>query len=170
MCTRSASSFAAAIAVLAYLGGLSAWPAGAAEASAAQAAQARRDLALASRAWLEATLQGDFSSQAEFYPERMEAFYLWRNVPKSAVMAEKRRVFAEARTIDLDMESPQIILSADARAARMYFRKTYLIDGNVRREGEVLQELRWAKNNEGWKIVSERDLRVIRQVQKVSSH
>jgi hypothetical protein len=115
---------------------------------------------------LEATLQGDFSSQAEFYPERMEAFYLWRNVPKSAVMAEKRKVFAQARTIDIDMESPQILLSANALAARMYFRKTYLIDGKVSREGEVLQELRWAKDNEGWKIVSERDLRLIRQVRE----
>jgi hypothetical protein len=149
-----------------YSCGSSLTPASAAEASAADAAQARRELALASRAWLEATLQGDFSSQAAFYPERMEAFYLWRNVPKPAVMAEKRKVFAEARTIDIEMESPQILLSADARAARMYFRKTYLIEGKVSREGEVLQELRWAKETEGWKIVSERDLRVIRRVSK----
>jgi hypothetical protein len=160
------------MAVLAYSGCFSVEPACATEvpakqaAPAAQAAQARRDLALASRAWLEATLQGDFSSQAEFYPQRMEAFYLWRNVPKSAVMAEKRRVFAQARTINIDMEPPQILLSADALTARMYFRKAYMIDGKVSREGEVLQELRWAKDSVGWKIVSERDLRVIRQVRK----
>ena len=141
-------------------------PAPAAEGSAEEAVKARHDLALAARAWLEATLQGDFSSQAAFYPERMEAFYLWRDVPRSAVMAEKRKVFAQARTLQLEMESPQILLSADARAARMYFRKVYVIEGQVTRKGEVLQELRWAKQEEGWKIVSERDLRVIRQVQR----
>lgn len=166
MSTRSNSPLATAMAVLVYFGCLNVEPACAAEASAAQVAKARRDLVLASRAWLEATLQGDFSSQAEFYPERMEAFYLWRNVPKSAVMAEKRKVFSQARTINIDVESPQILLSANALAARMYFRKAYVIEGRVSREGEVLQELRWAKDNEGWKIVSERDLRVIRHVRR----
>jgi hypothetical protein len=45
----------------------------------------------------------------------------------------------------------------------MYFRKSYVIEGHVSRQGEVLQEPRWAKQTDGWKIVSERDLRVIRQ-------
>jgi hypothetical protein len=164
MSTRSARPFAAALAALIYLVGSSFNLASAAEASPSEVAQARRDLALAARAWLEATLQGDFSSQAVFYPERMEAFYLWREVPRSAVMAEKRKVFAQARTVELEMEPPQILLSDDARSARMYFRKAYVIEGQVNRVGEVLQELRWAKEEEGWKIVSERDLRVIRQV------
>lgn len=166
MSTRSASVFAAAMAALISLVGANMSPAAAAQGSAQEAVKARHDLALAARAWLEATLQGDFSSQAAFYPERMEAFYLWRDVPRSAVMAEKRKVFAQARTLELAMESPQILLSADARAARMYFRKVYVIEGQVTRKGEVLQELRWAKQDEGWKIVSERDLRVIRQVRR----
>jgi len=141
-------------------------PAYAAATSTVRAAEARRELVLASRAWLEATLQGDFAAQAAFYPGRMEAFYLWRNVPKPAVMAEKRKVFAQARTINIDMESPQILLDSNARSARMYFRKAYVIEGKVSREGEVLQELRWTKEKDGWKIVSERDLRVIRQVRQ----
>lgn len=136
-------------------------PAAAAENSAAQTTDARLEVLLAAYAWLQATLQGDFAAQAVFYPERMEAFYLWRNVPKPAVMAEKRRVFERARTVEIDIESPQIIIEPDAQSARMYFRKSYVIEGNVSREGEVLQELRWAKQTDGWKIVSERDLRVI---------
>src|SRR5687767_2328760 len=166
MSIRGRVHFATAVAVLMYSWGPSINLASAAETSADEAARARRELALASQAWLEATLQGDFSSQAEFYPERMEAFYLWRDVPKAAVMAEKRRVFAEARTIDIELESPQILLSEDARAARMYFRKTYVIEGKVNRKGEVLQELRWEKETAGWRIVSERDLRVLRQPPK----
>jgi hypothetical protein len=54
-------------------------------------------------------------------------------------------------------------MDSGARSGRMYFRKTYVIEGKVsRRTGQVLQELRWMKEMDGWKIVSERDLRVIR--------
>lgn len=166
MSTRRGSPIAAATAALMCLCGSAFSTVHAADASTVHAAEARRELMLASRTWLEATLQGDFAAQARFYPERMEAFYLWRDVPKPAVIAEKRKVFARARTIRIDMESPQILLDADARSARMYFRKAYVIEGQVSREGEVLQELRWAKEQDGWKIVSERDLRVIRQVRR----
>ena len=44
----------------------------------------------------------------------------------------------------------------------MRFRKKYNIEGGGHeRRGEVLQELRWRRTKDGWKIVSERDLRVI---------
>lgn len=35
------------------------------------------------------------------------------------------------------------------------------IEGKLKRTGEVLQELRWIKQADGWKIMRERDLRVI---------
>ncbi len=126
---------------------------------------ARRELVTAAFQWLDATLARDFEAQSAFYPERMEAFYLWRDVPKSAVMAEKRRVFDEARTINIRIDPPQLIVDPGARSGRMYFRKSYVIvgKGKLNRKGEVLQELRWAKQEDGWKIVSERDLRVIRR-------
>ena len=125
---------------------------------------ARRELVTAAFQWLDATLARDFAAQSAFYPERMDAFYLWRDVPKSAVMAEKRRVFDEARTIDIRIDPPQLMVDPRARSGRMDFRKTYVIRGRgkLNRNGEVLQELRWAKQEDGWKIVSERDLRVIR--------
>jgi hypothetical protein len=124
---------------------------------------ARRELVVAAFQWLDATLARDFAAQSNFYPERMPVFYLWRDVPKSAVLAEKRRVFEQATTIDIIMEPPQLLVDPSGRTGRMYFRKTYVIKGGkVDRVGEVLQELRWEKEAEGWKIVSERDLRVIR--------
>jgi hypothetical protein len=42
----------------------------------------------------------------------------------------------------------------------------YVIKGELNRTGEVLQELRWVKQEDGWKITSERDLRVIRQARR----
>jgi hypothetical protein len=123
---------------------------------------ARRELLTIAFQWIDATAARDFAAQSRFYPQTMEAFYLWRDVPKSAVLAEKRRVFEQARTIKINMEPPQILVDDGARSARMYFRKKYVIKGRVNRRGEVLQELRWIKGDDGWKIVSERDLRVIR--------
>ena len=91
-------------------------------------------------------------------------------VGQSAVIAEKRRVFEQARTINIRIDPPQLLVNPDARSGRMYFRKTYAIrgKGKFNRTGEVLQELRWAKQEDGWKIVSERDLRVIRQARRQS--
>jgi hypothetical protein len=134
------------------------------QAAPADEVSARRELVVAAFQWLDATLAGDFAAQSRFYPERMPVFYLWRDVPKSAVMDEKRRVFEQAETIDIKMEAPQLLVDPGARAGRMYFRKTYVIRGEkLNRAGEVLQELRWEKEMDGWKIVSERDLRVLRK-------
>lgn len=133
--------------------------------SRARQTEARRELIVAAYQWRDATLARDIEAQSAFYPESMDAFYLWRDVPKRAVLAEKRRVFEEARIVDIDIEPPQVLVEDDGRSARMYFRKAYVIDGPVSREGEVLQELRWVKQSDGWKIVSERDLQVIRQAE-----
>jgi hypothetical protein len=140
----------------------------AAQQTAIDEVVARRELVTAALEWLDATLARDFAAQSAFYPETMDAFYLWRDVPKSAVLAEKRRVFEQARTIDISMEPPQVLIDSGARTGRMYFRKTYAIEGKgkLNRTGEVLQELRWAREEDGWKIVSERDLRVIRQARR----
>ncbi|MET0657408.1 MAG: hypothetical protein ABW110_04530 [Steroidobacteraceae bacterium] len=127
---------------------------------------AERELLAATSAWLSATVAGDFSAQGQFYPETMDAFYLWRDVPKAKVMAEKRRVFAQAEAIDIDIEPPQVLVDTGGRSARMYFRKTYVIKGQVDRRGEVLQELRWVKEGDGWKITSERDLSVIHRASR----
>jgi hypothetical protein len=53
-------------------------------------------------------------------------------------------------------------MSRDGRTAVMRFRKRYRIEGGEgARSGEVLQELRWRRTDGGWKIVGERDLRVL---------
>lgn len=44
----------------------------------------------------------------------------------------------------------------------MRFRKSWDFKGAQPGSGEVVQELRWRKFDTGWKIVSERDMQVIR--------
>jgi ketosteroid isomerase-like protein len=113
--------------------------------------------------WVRATNERDIARQMEFYAPTLEAFYLTRNVPRSAVRAEKQRVFARASVIDVRAEAPEIVLGGAGRTAVMRFRKQYEItNGSQSRRGEVVQELRWRRTPEGWKITSERDVRVLR--------
>jgi ketosteroid isomerase-like protein len=113
--------------------------------------------------WIAATNARDIERQMSYYPPVMRAFYLTRNAPRAAVRAEKERVFLQARTIDVRAAAPELIIQEQGRAAVMRFRKSYRIEGGGRnRSGEVVQELRWQLTPQGWKIFSERDVRVIR--------
>jgi ketosteroid isomerase-like protein len=108
--------------------------------------------------WIAATNARDVAGQMRFYAPNVEAFYLSRNASREAVREEKSRLFAQARDVDVRASEPDIRLSRDGRTAVMRFRKRYRID---ERGGEVLQELRWRRTGAGWRIVGERDLRVI---------
>lgn len=113
--------------------------------------------------WIAATNARDIDKQMSFYPPTLKAFYLSRNASRAAVRAEKVRVFQGARTIDVRAAAPELIFQESGREAVMRFRKSYVIEGGGRnRRGEVVQELRWQLTPQGWKIFSERDIRVIR--------
>lgn len=113
--------------------------------------------------WIEATNARDIERQMGFYTPRLKAFYLTRDVPRSFVRAEKARAFRTAKLIDIRAEEPEIIFRDGGSTAVMRFRKRYRIDDGPRsRRGEVVQELRWLRTGGGWKITSERDVRVIR--------
>jgi ketosteroid isomerase-like protein len=115
--------------------------------------------------WIAATNARDIERQLTFYPPVVSAFYLQRNVTRAAVRAEKERVFLQARSIDVRADAPELIFQDSGRAAVMRFRKSYAVSGGGvgrDRSGEVVQELRWRLTPQGWKIYSERDVRVIR--------
>jgi hypothetical protein len=93
----------------------------------------------------------------------VSAFYLAQNTSRAAVRAEKARLFEEAAMSIKRTSDPQIAFAQDGRTATMLFRKSYSRGTAARPEsGEVLQEIGWQKTNRGWKIISERDLRVLR--------
>lgn len=113
--------------------------------------------------WIAATNAGDVSKQMAFYNPTVEAFYRTRNVSREDVRAEKQRLFEQADRIEVEAGEPQITFSRDGQLATTRFRKRYVIEGEEEnRQGEVLQELRWINTAGGWKIISERDLRVLR--------
>ncbi|HVF67698.1 MAG TPA: hypothetical protein VM914_08550 [Pyrinomonadaceae bacterium] len=122
------------------------------------APDARSELRAALDGWIASTNARDVGRQMEFYAPNVEAFYLSRNASRAAVREEKSRLFSRARAVDVRASEPEIRLSRDGSKAVMRFRKRYQID---ERGGEVLQELRWLRTPSGWRIVGERDLRVI---------
>jgi hypothetical protein len=131
----------------------------------AAAREPRRDVAgleSALNGWLEATKAGDIETQMRFYPTQIPVYYTWRNVTRQAVRAEKRRVFGGATRLEITTDTPTVELTDNGDSAVSRFRKRYLIEGpSVRRRGEVLQELRWARMPDGWRIVGERDVEVL---------
>lgn len=113
--------------------------------------------------WIATTNAADVSGHMVFYMPTIRRFYMTRNVPRSFVRAEKARLFQRATRIDVTAGDPDIETARDGRTATMRFRKRYVIEGpRVARRGEVEQELVWVQTGDGWKIVGERDARVIR--------
>ncbi|MDQ3800907.1 MAG: nuclear transport factor 2 family protein [Acidobacteriota bacterium] len=113
--------------------------------------------------WIDATNARNIERQMAFYMPELKAFYLSRNASRSVVRQEKSRAFAAAKSIDIRAENPEIVFQNGGRMAIMRFRKKYNIDNGARsRSGEVIQELRWQQTAGGWKIFSERDIKVLR--------
>ena len=134
-------------------------------ASATAEERDARELRDALGSWIEATNALDIERQMGFYAPTLSRFYLTSNATRTAVRDEKLRVFRSARRVDIRAAAPEIIFTEGGRAAVMRFRKTYAVEGGAgaRRSGEVVQELRWRRTSAGWKITSERDVRVIRR-------
>lgn len=125
--------------------------------------QATAPLSGALAGWVAATNARDIERQLGFYAPTVGAYYRTRGVSREFVRADKARVFQQAELIDVRAGEPEIIVNRDGRTATMRFLKQYVIKGGGQdRQGEVVQELRWRLTQGEWKIVSERDVRVVR--------
>ncbi|MBA3805818.1 MAG: protein kinase [Acidobacteria bacterium] len=123
---------------------------------------ARQELRSLLEGWIAATNARDIDSQMAFYAPTLNAFYLQRNASRQSVRAEKARLLSQLTSVDVRAGEPEINITGDGRTAVMRFQKRWDFKGAQPSTGEVVQELRWVKTDDGWKIVSERDVRVIR--------
>jgi serine/threonine protein kinase len=130
--------------------------------SLAGARDARAELTSLRDQWINATTSRDINRLISFYPPVVESFYLKRNVSRAAVRDEKQRLIEQASSIELETSQPDITFGNDGRTAIMTFHKRWNFRGAQNSSGEVVQELRWSKTNEGWKITSERDREIVR--------
>ncbi|HEX8145912.1 MAG TPA: serine/threonine-protein kinase [Pyrinomonadaceae bacterium] len=134
---------------------------------AARAPEAdKKALQSALAGWVAATNSGDLKRQLSYYAPRLEVFYLSRNVARDAVRDEKRSTVGRADRVSVTVADPTVELGRDGLTAVMTFRKRYVIEsGGKRRNGEVVQELRWSRagtDRQEWRITGERDVRVVR--------
>jgi serine/threonine protein kinase len=123
---------------------------------------ARAELRAALGDWVAATNNRDLNKQMAFYAPTLSVFYLKRNATQASVRAEKTRLLSQADAINVRVGEPEIQLDSNEQTATMRFHKSWNFSGANRETGEVVQELRWRKIDSGWKIVSERDIEVIR--------
>lgn len=124
----------------------------------------RAALRYALKVWTERTNKADAEKLSELYAPKVAVFYLERDVARSAVRREKARLSAPPNSINIQINEADIALERDGRAARMRFNKLYTLGrGRAAKRGEVLQELRWSKTEEGWRITGERDVKVIKR-------
>jgi len=112
--------------------------------------------------WIAATNAQDVDRQMNFYAPVIGRYYQRNNFSRAAIRDDKTRLAARANLVNIEIGEPEVAFAESGRAATMRFRKRYNIEGSRNSRGEVLQELRWAKTNEGWKIIGERDVQVIR--------
>ncbi len=127
--------------------------------------QSEDDAALtaALNGWLEATRARDVEKQMSFYARSLRAYYRKRYVPSSVVRADKAELYGRARQVDITAGEPRIRYGKNSVTASMRFSKDYSIESDAgSRSGEVVQELIWRKTKDGWKIISERDLTVVK--------
>jgi ketosteroid isomerase-like protein len=114
--------------------------------------------------WIAATNARDLEGLMKFYSPKLEAFYHVQNVSQEFVRADKTRSFKRVDSMEVGASDPEITMSSDERTATMRFRKSYAVKiGGRERRGEIPQLLRWQRTNDGWKIVDERDTRLLRR-------
>lgn len=111
--------------------------------------------------WVAATNDANLDAQISFYAPVLERYYLRTDFPRAAVREDKEKLVKRARLSGVNVDDLEITFSPDGQTATMRFRKEYGFMGSAKRDA-VLQELRWRKTKDGWRIISERDLRVLR--------
>lgn len=113
--------------------------------------------------WVAAANNRDIEKLMGFYAPELSTFYRRRKASSRTVMREKARLLAQPHDINIRVSEPTIRYGGTPLKATLRFRKNFSAGGQQARPSEVIQELVWQKTGDGWKIVSERDIRVIRR-------
>ncbi len=94
-----------------------------------------------------------------FYAPVLEKYYLRPKASAGFVRADKANLFSHTNSVNVNVSEPSINFSNDNRTATMRYTKSWNFTGARADSGQAVEELRWTKTNNGWKIISERDLR-----------
>ncbi len=109
--------------------------------------------------WIAATNARDVGKLMNFYAPALERFYLRPNASQALVRFNKAKLFAQTNSINVRATEPNVTFSKDGRIATLRYHKSWNFTGTRAELGQTIEELRWLKTDNGWKIISERDLR-----------
>lgn len=112
--------------------------------------------------WVASTKAKDLQTQADLYADVVERFYNARNISRSEVLADRRRMFETYPRINRYAIDKIRIESNDGRRASVTFDKHWDTAGQRRFSGSERQRLVLQHTPDGWKIVREEELRVYR--------
>jgi hypothetical protein len=118
--------------------------------------------------WTESFKEKDLARQVDCYAPVMETYFLRHNVSRDFVKSDKSRTFSTIKEVCIFEISDIKIEFASSSNASVKFRKkwdTSLASGK-RFSGEEIEQLQLANLDGGWKIVSEKEIQIV----KVEGH
>lgn len=99
-------------------------------------------LRIALSEWLASARFREIDRHVAFYLPQVSVYFVERDVPRTAIRADKARLLGQAEMVEVMAGEPTITWSPDARRATVRFRKQSVIGGpDASHSGEVLQEL-----------------------------
>jgi hypothetical protein len=111
--------------------------------------------------WQKALHSGNPDAIAAFYAPRVESYFGEHNVSRTTVARSlKRSAERYGKTEVLSVSNMRVTPMADDRAA-VTFRKQWRTSGRHTYTGETEERLILANGDDGWKIVSEQETRVL---------
>ena len=119
-------------------------------------------------AWTESFREKDLASQIDCYAPVMDTYFLRHNVSRDFVQADKSRTFSGIKEVRIFEISDITIEFASSSNAIVKFGKkwdTSLASGKTF-SGEEIEQLQIANLDGGWKIVSEKEIQIV----KVEGH
>jgi serine/threonine protein kinase len=114
-------------------------------------------------AWTESFKQKDLARQVDCYAPVLETYFLQHNVSRDVVQSNKSKAFAAIKDVRAFKISDINIAFTSSATATVKFRKkwdTGLVSGKTY-AGEEIEQLQLANLDDGWKIVSEKELQVL---------
>lgn len=113
--------------------------------------------------WRSTIARGDIEAHVNCYAAKVDRYFRQRNVPRSQVLRDKKRLFQLWPIFHRYDISDVQVAPAGAGRVRVTFRKTWDVRSTSRRfAGDEKERLMLAKTAGGWQIVSEEELKVYR--------
>ena len=121
----------------------------------------RDDVSAVLNSWASAARAHDLEAQLNFYTDPVSPYYTASSFSLSKIRADRARAYAMYDSIDVDLTNIKITPDPSGEKATAVFDKTWVFQGETRRNsGSVQQKLWLVKAGGRWLISGEKDVKV----------